>query len=51
MGIEALRTVVIAMEEFRRIRLLDLPELLAAMRALNADVAVCADDERLQIVV
>lgn len=51
MGIEALRTVVIAMEEFRRMRLLDLPELIEAMRSLNADIAICADDERLQIVV
>jgi len=48
---ESLRTVTIAMEEFRRLRLLNLPELLVEMRALNADVAVSEDDETLQIVV
>lgn len=48
---DGLRTIVIEQEEFRRLRLLDLPELIAAMGALNADVAISADDKMLQIVV
>lgn len=48
---DGLRTIVIEQEEFRRLRLLDLPDLLAAMHALNADVAISADDKMLQIVV
>jgi len=48
---DGLRTIVIEQEEFRRLRRLDLPELIAEMQALNADVAISADDKMLQIVV
>jgi len=48
---DGLRTIVIEQDEFRRMRKLDLPELIAAMHALNADVAISADDKTLQIVV